>query len=86
MKAIGKYVVIKPIKEVDTKTKGGLILAENQREDIRYRRAKVVQPGTEVEVLKKGDEVYYDKAAGFNIELEKEQYKVIKEFDVVIVL
>ena len=86
MKAIGKYIVIKPIKEVDTKTKGGLILAENQREDIRYRRAKVVQPGTDVEVLKKGDEVYYDKAAGFNIELEKEQYKVIKEFDVVIVL
>ena len=86
MKAIGKYIVIKPIKEVDTKTKGGLILAENQREDIRYRRAKVVEPGSDVEVLKKGDEVYYDKAAGFNIELEKEQYKVIKEFDVVIVL
>ena len=86
MKAIGKYVVIKPIKEVDTKTKGGLILAENQREDIRYRRAKVVEPGYDVEVLKKGDEVYYDKAAGFNIELEKEQYKVIKEFDVVIVI
>jgi len=86
MKAIGKYVVIKPIKEVDTKTKGGLILAENQREDIRYRRAKVVEPGSDVEVLKKDDEVYYDKAAGFNIELEKEQYKVIKEFDVVIVI
>ena len=86
MKAIGKYIVIKPIKEVDTKTKGGLILAENQREDIRYRRAKVIEPGSDVEVLKKGDEVYYDKAAGFNIELEKEQYKVIKEFDVVIII
>jgi len=86
MKAIGKYIVIDPIKEVDTKTKGGLILAENQREDIRYRRAKVVEPGSDVEVLKKGDEVYYDKASGFNIELEKEQYKVIKEFDVVIVI
>ena len=86
MKAIGKYIVIKPIKEVDTKTKGGLILAENQREDIRYRRAKVVQPGTEVKVLKKGDEVYYDKASGFNIEIKKEQYKIIKEFDVVIVV
>ncbi len=86
MKAIGKYIVIKPIKEVDTKTKGGLILAENQREDIRYRRAKVIEPGSDVEVLKKGDEVYYDKASGFNIELEKEQYKVIKEFDVVVIL
>ncbi len=86
MKAVGKYIVIKPIKESSTKTKGGLILAEQQREDIRYRRAKVVEPGSEVEVLKKGDEVYYDKAAGFNIELKKEQYKVIKEFDVVIII
>ena len=86
MKAIGKYIVIDPIKEVDTKTKGGLILAESQREDIRYRRAEVVNPGTDVKALKKGDEVYYDKAAGFKIEIKKEEYKVIKEFDVVVVL
>ena len=86
MKAIGKYIVIKPIKEVDTKTKGGLILAESQREDIRYRRAKVVKPGTDVKALKIGDEIYYDKSAGFKIEIKKEEYKVIKEFDVVVVL
>lgn len=86
MKAVGKYIVIDPIKENDTTTKGGLILAEKQREDIRYRRAKVVEPGSDVEVLKKGDEVYYDKSAGFNIEINKENYKVIKEFDVVIIL
>tara|TARA_B100000161_G_C33532249_1_gene406639 strand:+ start:342 stop:602 length:261 start_codon:yes stop_codon:yes gene_type:complete len=86
MKAVGKYLVIDPIKEVDTKTKGGLILAESQREDIRYRRAKVVEPGSDVKVLKKGDEIYYDKSAGFNIEIEKENYKVIKEFDVVVIL
>jgi len=86
MRAIGKYIVIEPIKEVDTKTKGGLILAESQREDIRYRRAKVVKPGKDVKALKKGDEIYYDKAAGFKIEIKKEEYKVIKEFDVVVVL
>ena len=72
MKAIGKYVVIEPIKGVDVQTKGGLILAEKQREDVRYRRAKVLEPGSDVSVLKKGDEVYYDKAAGFNIEIKKE--------------
>ena len=86
MRAIGKYIVIDPIKEVDTKTKGGLILAESQREDIRYRRAKVVKPGTDVKALKIGDEIYYDKSAGFKIEIKKEEYKVIKEFDVVVVL
>ena len=86
MKAIGKYIVIKPIKEPNTKTKGGLILAESQREDIRYRRATVVKPGTDVECLKAGDEIYYDKSAGFNIELKKDNYKIIKEFDVVVVV
>jgi len=86
MKAIGKYIVIDPIKEVDTKTKGGLILAESQREDVRYRRAKIVTVGSDVNVLKKGNEIYYDKSAGFNIEIKQEQYKVIKEFDVVVVL
>ena len=86
MRAIGKYIVINPIKEVDVQTKGGLILAEKQREDVRYRRAKVIEPGSDVSVLKKGDEVYYDKASGFNIEINKEEYKVIKEFDVVIIL
>ena len=86
MKAVGKFIVIDPVKETDVTTKGGLILAEKQREDVRYRRAKVIEPGSEVSVLKKGDEVYYDKAAGFNIEIEKEEYKVIKEFDVVVIL
>ena len=86
MKAVGKYIVIEPIKEVDVQTKGGLILAEKQREDVRYRRAKVIEPGSDVEVLKKGAEVYYDRSAGFNIEIKKETYRVIKEFDVVVVL
>jgi co-chaperonin GroES (HSP10) len=86
MKAVGKYIVIDPIKEVDTTTKGGLILAEKQREDVRYRRARVVEPGSDVLILKKDDEVYYDKSAGFNIEINKEEYKVIKEFDVVVII
>ena len=86
MKAVGKYIVIEPIKEVDTTTKGGLILAEKQREDVRYRRAKVIEPGSDISVLKKGDEIYYDKSSGFKIEIDKEQYKIIKEFDVVIIL
>ena len=86
MKAVGKNIVITPIKENDTKTSGGLILAEAHREDIRYRKAKVITVGTGVEGLKDGDDIYYDRHAGFGIELQKEQFKVIKEQDVVIVL
>tara|TARA_A100001201_G_scaffold17951_1_gene20481 strand:- start:353 stop:613 length:261 start_codon:yes stop_codon:yes gene_type:complete len=86
MKAVGKYIVIDPVKETNVKTEGGLILAEKQREDIRYRRAKVVEPGSDVNVLKTGDEIYYDRSSGFKIELNNKEYKVIKEFDVVVIL
>ena len=86
MKAIGKYIVITPVKEVEVKTKGGLLLTENNREDIRYREGKVITIGTGVVGVKDGDDIYYDRHAGFGIELQKEQYKVIKEQDVVIVL
>ncbi len=86
MKAIGKYVIITPVKDKDTVTKGGLILAEKQREDIRYRKAEVIKVGSEVSAIKESDKIYYDKAAGFNIEIDKEEFKVIKEFDVVVIL
>ena len=42
--------------------------------------------GEAVEAIKTKDQIYYDKAAGFNIEIKKQEYKVIKEQDVVIVL
>jgi co-chaperonin GroES (HSP10) len=86
MKAIGKNIVVLPVKETETKTKGGLILAEAQREDVRYRMAKVVTIGTDVVGVKDNDTIYYDRHAGFGIELDKEKFKVIKEVDVVIVL
>tara|TARA_R100000935_G_C2807114_1_gene153237 strand:+ start:110 stop:370 length:261 start_codon:yes stop_codon:yes gene_type:complete len=86
MKAVGKYIVIEPSKEINVKTEGGLILSDNQREDIRYRQAVVVKPGTAVENIKKGDEIYYDRSSGFNIEIKNKQYTIIKEFDVVVIL
>ena len=86
MKAIGKYIVIDPIEESNIKTEGGLILSDKQREDIRYRQATVVAVGTDVEALVKDNVIYYDKSSGFNIELNNKQYKIIKEFDVVVIL
>jgi len=86
MKAVGKYIVIKPNKEISVKTKGGLILGEKNREDIRYREAEVINVGTDVNAINKGDKIYYDKTAGFNVEIKQKPYKVIKELDVVIIL
>tara|TARA_B100001094_G_scaffold204462_1_gene198394 strand:- start:68 stop:328 length:261 start_codon:yes stop_codon:yes gene_type:complete len=86
MKAIGKNIVVLPVKETETKTKGGLLLAEAHREDIRYRMAKVVTIGNAVAGLKANDTIYYDRHAGFGIEINNEKLTVIKEVDVVVVL
>ena len=42
MKAIGRNLIIEKLKEGVTATKGGLLLSEKQREDIRYIKATVV--------------------------------------------
>ena len=85
MKAIGRNLIINKIKEGTTKTKGGLLLAENQREDIRYVQATVISVGTEVEGVNENDIIFYDRHAGHKIEIDKKSYRVIKVQDVVVV-
>ena len=86
MKAIGLNLIIEQVKEGTTKTKGGLMLAETQREDIRYVEAVVLHVGDLVVGIKENDRIYYDRHAGHKIEVDKETYKVIKLGDVVVVL
>ena len=69
MKAIGRNLIIKIIKESTTKTKGGLILNEKSREDIRYRKATIVSIGGEVVGVDKNDTIYFDRNAGHGIEI-----------------
>jgi co-chaperonin GroES (HSP10) len=71
MRAIGKCLIIEKIKEGTTKTKGGLMLAENQREDIRYIEANVLSIGEEVVGVKEGDRIFYDRHAGHKIDIDK---------------
>ena len=86
MKAIGRNLIINKTKEGTTKTKGGLLLAESQRDDIRYIKAKVVSVGEEVAGVKQNDTIYFDRHAGHKIEVDKKSYHVIKSGDIVVVL
>ncbi len=86
MRAIGRNLIIKKEKQGTSETKGGLLLNENQREDLRYNKAKVISTGSEVVGVKENDSIYYDKHAGHGVEINKEVFQVIKLQDVVIVL
>jgi|TARA_R110002153_G_scaffold246031_1_gene401620 chaperonin GroES len=85
MKAVGSYLLVNKLEKKTTKTEGGLLLSENDRDDIRYVQAEVIDPGDQ-SFLKKNDHIFYDKHAGHNIEHDGEKLQVIKVQDIVVVI
>jgi co-chaperonin GroES (HSP10) len=85
MKPIGKYIAIKKVKEEIT-TKSGLLLSGDDVDGIRYKKATVAESGTDVTVINKGDTIYYDSRTGYTMFIEDEQFTIIQEHDVVVVV
>lgn len=84
MQPIGKYIVISSIDE-EIKTDSGIILSGEDASQFRYKKGKVIKPGTDVTVIKEGDIVYYDKGYSFTMIIGAEQHTIIREGDVVVV-
>lgn len=84
MKPIGKYIVVVTTEE-EIKTESGLILSGEDANQFRYKRGVVVEPGTEVTHISKGDKIYFDKAHSFAMIINEGQYTIIRESDVVVV-
>ena len=45
MKAIGNNLIVKIAKAGVTETQGGFLLAERQREDLRYAEGEIISAG-----------------------------------------
>ena len=86
MKAIGNNLIVNMTKQGVSETKGGLFLAEKQREDIRYTEGTVLSAGGNVVGVKKDDVIYYDKNNSHQIEIKKEIYQIVNMAHVVVVL
>jgi co-chaperonin GroES (HSP10) len=84
MKPIGKYIVVAQVDE-SVRTDSGLVLSGEDVNQFRYKRGVVVEPGTEVAHIVKGDKIYYDKAHSFTMVIDGSQYTVLRESDVVVV-
>jgi co-chaperonin GroES (HSP10) len=85
MKPIGKNIIVKTIDE-EVKTDSGLVLSGKDVDAMRYRKAVVIEAGTEVDFIKKDDVIYYDKTHGFTMLIEDKPHTIIQERDVVVVL
>ena len=91
VKPLGDRVVIKNV-EVEETTKSGLILTAAAKEKPQMAEVLAVGPGglvdgKEVKMnVKVGDKVIYSKYAGTEVKLEREEYIIVRQNDILAIV
>ena len=87
MKPINDRVVVKPAP-AEEKTIGGIIIPDTAKEKPQRGTVVAVGPGKEGVALtvKEGDVVLYGKYAGQEIKHEGEDYLIMREDDILVIL
>jgi len=87
MKPINDRVVVKPA-EAETKTPGGIILPDTAKEKPQMGKVVAVGPGKDGNkmTVKKGDKVLYGKYAGQEMNYEGQDYLIMREDDIMVIL
>ena len=87
IKPLADRVLVKPAA-AEEKTIGGIIIPDSAKEKPLKGEVIAVGNGTKDEemILKKGNQVLYGKYAGTEIELEGEQYLIMRQSDVLAII
>ncbi|MFK8054616.1 MAG: co-chaperone GroES [Saprospiraceae bacterium] len=87
MKPINDRVVVKPAA-AEERTAGGLIIPDTAKEKPQRGEVVAVGPGKKdvPMIVKKGDVVLYGKYAGQELNYEGEDYLIVKQDDILVVL
>ena len=92
VKPLGDKVLVKRL-EAEEKTKGGIVLPDSAREKPQRGRIIAAGPGKLLDNGKRGaldvgngDQVFYGKYSGTEVEMNGETYVVLRESDILAVL
>ena len=87
MKPINDRVVVKPAA-ADEKTTGGIIIPDTAKEKPQKGEVIAVGPGQDGNkmTVKKGDVVLYGKYAGQEINYNGEDYLIMREDDILVII
>lgn len=87
MKPISDRVVIKPAP-AEEKTKGGIIIPDTAKEKPQMGEVIAVGPGKDGNLMtvKVGDRVLYGKYAGQELQHNGEEYLIVREDDILVVI
>jgi chaperonin GroES len=88
IKPLGDRVVVKPLAQEET-TKSGIVLPDTAEKE-RKAQGEIVAVGEGEKIqklnLKIGDKVIYGKYAGDEVEIDKVEYKILKDEEVLAVM
>ena len=82
IRLLGDRILVEPDKAEDT-TASGLIIVESAQE--KPQRGTVVNVGVGAE-LNVGDKIMYGKYAGTDIQIDGEEYLIMREDDILVVI
>ena len=87
MKPINDRVIVKPAS-ADERTKGGIIIPDTAKEKPQKGEVIAVGPGKDGNLMtvQSGDTVLYGKYAGQELNFEGEDYLIMREDDILVVL
>ncbi len=84
IKPLGDRILVKPLKSEEV-TKSGIVLPETAEKE-RKEQGEVVAIGDGEKIkklnLKVGDKVLFGKYAGDEVEMDKQEYKFLKDEDI----
>jgi chaperonin GroES len=87
MKPINDRVVVKPAP-AEEKTKGGIIIPDTAKEKPQRGEIVAVGPGKDGNLMtvQVGDTVLYGKYAGQELQFEGQDYLIMREDDILVIL
>lgn len=83
LKPLGDRVIAQ-VEEASNKTASGLFLPDNAKE--KPKIAKVVAIGKDVKDVKTGDRIVYKEYSTTEVKVDKEEFIIVKEEDVLATL
>jgi chaperonin GroES len=87
VKPLADRVLVRPAP-IEEKTAGGIIIPDTAKEKPLKGEVVAVGQGTKDEemVVKKGDKVLYGKYAGTEIEIDDEEYLIMRQSDILAII
>ena len=92
IKPLDDRILVKQV-EAETKTAGGIVLPDSAQEKPQRGKVVALGPGKMLDSgergkmgLKKGDSIFYGKYAGTEVEVDGDEYVILRENDVLAVV